>query len=138
MDLKGLEPLTPTMPLWCSPKLSYRPIVVWRATHSLRITGATGAAYWVRRRSSRTSSACALVAGAVPGLHCLRLTATMAYYFRSLLLARAWVVKVTHILLVRRGIVKAVFGRIRAVYRRGLRRRRATTKIAPALPVFAD
>lgn len=82
---------------------------VWRAIHSLRITGAAGAAYSVRRRSSRTSSACALVAGAVPGLHCLRLTATMAYYFRSLLLAHTPIVKVPHILAVRPGVVKPVF-----------------------------
>lgn len=73
---------------------------VWRAIHSLRVTGAAGAAYSVRRRSSRTSSASALVAGALPGLHRPRLTATMAYYFRSLLLARAWIVKVPLILAV--------------------------------------
>ncbi len=33
----------------------------------------------------------ALVGGALPGLHCPRLTATMAYYFRSTLLAQAFV-----------------------------------------------
>lgn len=95
MDLKGLEPLTSTMPLWRSPMLSYRPIGV--ACHPLIARNGR-----TRRRLRQAIPVVggaapgrvqpdALVGGALPGLHCPRLTATMAYYFRSTLLAQAFV-----------------------------------------------
>ena len=105
MDPKGLEPLTSTMPLWRSPKLSYGPLIAWCAIHSLCGNGHPGAAYWASAAQLPDEFGLGARRCAAPGSHCPRLSATMAYCFRSALLALCALLT-AHILAAGQAVVK--------------------------------